>query len=47
MMTLVGSEPGLRDVVEERIEEVKHEIDTLKSERDELTKEGEGVESDK
>lgn len=41
MVALVGSEPGLRDVLEERMEEVKHEIDTLKSERDELTEQGE------
>ena len=41
MATLVGSEPGLRDALEERIENIKHEIDTLKAQRDELTEEGE------
>ena len=46
MVTLVGSEPGLRDALEERIEQIKHEIDTLKVQRDELTEEGE-TENDK
>lgn len=46
MVTLVGSEPGLRDALEERIEQIKHEIDTLKVQRDELTEEGE-AENDK
>ena len=41
MATLVGSEPGLRDALEERIEQIKHEIDTLKVQQDELTVEGE------
>ncbi len=43
MVTLVGSEPGLRDALEERIGEIKNEISTLKSERDELTEEGEAT----
>ena len=36
MMSLLVSEPGLRDALEERMEEVGHEIDTLREERDEL-----------
>ena len=46
MATLMGSEPGLRDALDERIENIKQEIDTLKVQRDELTEEGE-TENDK
>lgn len=39
MMTLMVSEPCLRDAIEERIEEVMHEINSLESEREELKEE--------
>ena len=39
MMTLMVSEPSLRDAIEERIEEVMHEINSLETEREELKEE--------
>ena len=38
MMTLMGTEPGLRDALEERVEECRSEIDALRTEEEELKK---------